>query len=191
MKKIVLTGVIALFAAASAFAESFPNDGYMLENKTYDNSAIYDILGVYSGSVDAIAEYIDSSNICNRGEYLPHGSENCVVCPENSYCPGGEYTYSEDTDNGITPCTAGLFSPAGMWESAQCGHILHVGEYVVYLRSTPGTTNALGFQFDDGVFYANMTATDVPMHSGTTKQLKVGNSESSWSIYDDTVTVAN
>ena len=39
--------------------------------------------------------------------------------------------------------------------------------------------------------YANMATTDVPMHSGTTKQLKVGNSESSWSIYDDTVTAAD
>lgn len=191
MKKIALTSVIALFAAFSAFAETFPNDGYMLENKIYENAAIYDNMGIYSGSVDAIAQYVDSGYNCARGEYLPHGSEECVTCPENSYCPGGEYAYSEESDGGITECTAGLYAPAGMWESAQCGHILHVGEYVVYLRASPRTTQSLGFQFDDGVFYANMATTDVPMHSGTTKQLKVGNSESSWSIYDDTVTVAD
>ena len=191
MQKVVLISMATLIVVGSAFAEGFPNDGYMLENKTYDNAATYDITGVYSGSVNAIAEYIDSSNICNRGEYLPHGSEECVTCPENSYCPGGEYTYSADTDNGITPCTAGLYSPAGMWESAQCGHILHVGENVVYLRASPRTTQSLGFQFDDGVFYANMTTMSVPMNVGTELQLKVGNSETSWSIYDDTVTAAD
>ena len=191
MQKVVLISMATLIVVGSAFAEGFPNDGYMLENKTYDNAAIYGNMGIYSGSVDAIAQYVDSEFTCARGEYLPHGSEECATCPENSYCPGGEYVYSDESDGGITACDSGLFAPAGMWESAQCGHILHVGENVVYLRASPRTTQSLGFQFNDGVFYANMTTMSVPMNVGTELQLKVGNSETSWSIYDDTVTAAD
>ena len=66
MKKIIPVSLLAIWVACPAFAENFPNDGYMLENKTYDNAATYDNMGVYEDYVDAIAEYDD--------------------CPANSYC---------------------------------------------------------------------------------------------------------
>ena len=42
-----------------AFADDFPSNGYMLENKTYENAAIYGNMGVYDGTVTATAEYED------------------------------------------------------------------------------------------------------------------------------------
>ena len=66
MKKIIPVSLLAIWVACPAFTENFPNDGYMLENKTYDNAATYDNMGVYEDYVDAIAEYDD--------------------CPANSYC---------------------------------------------------------------------------------------------------------
>ena len=189
MRKFVVTSIATLFVACSAFAESFPTDKYMLEHRTYNNAATYENMGVYEGVVYAVAEYANTTYDCERGEYLPHGTEGCETCPEDAYCPGGQYTYNEESDDGIEYCGAGLHAPAGMWESAQCGHVLHVGEDVVYLRSTPGTERALAFKFDDGIFYANMSTSDVPMHVGTTKQLKAGNGQMSWSIYDDTAPV--
>ena len=66
MKKIIPVSLLAIWVACPAFAENFPNDGYMLENKTYDNAATYENMGVYEDYVDAIAEYDD--------------------CPANSYC---------------------------------------------------------------------------------------------------------
>ena len=91
MKKIAGVSLLTVCIACSAMAENFPNDGYMLENKTYDNAATYENMGVYSGSVDAIADYND--------------------CPENSYCdelgqhqcPGG-YPYSAAGAGASTEC---------------------------------------------------------------------------------------
>ena len=91
IQKIALTSLIALFVAMPVFAESFPVDEYMLENKTYDNAATYTNMGIYEGSVDAEAEYND--------------------CPQNSYC---------DT-TGIHQCPAGYpHSVTGSSASTQC-----------------------------------------------------------------------
>ena len=73
-----------------------------------------------------------------------------------------------ENDQGITACPNGLFAPAGMWESAQCGRILHVGEKYVYLRSTKRTTPSLNVDVNnDGIpdFFGNMGTTLVPMNA--------------------------
>ena len=135
---------------------------------------------------------------CAPGYYLPAGNDwltdndGCTICPENSYCAGGTYTFNETTPQGIVACASGLFAPAGMWEPAQCGRILHVGDEVVYLRATKKTLHAVHVDVDnDGVadFFGNMTTADVPMHAGTTRKLKVQFAGQTYSVYDDTVNV--
>ena len=91
MKKIIPVSLLAIWVACPAFAENFPNDGYMLENKTYDNAATYENMGVDSGSVDAVAEYAN--------------------CPTNSYCD----------ETGQHSCPSGYPNSAmGSSESTQC-----------------------------------------------------------------------
>ena len=136
------------------------------------------------------AQYDRNQYTCNPGYYVPANTDGCVVCPANSYCPGGTYTFNETLDQGITACATGLYAPTGMWESAQCGHILHIGENVLYLRSTKKTTHALHFAVGGNeFFFANATTADVPMHAGTNRRLKIKFNDVVYSIYDDTVVV--
>ena len=133
---------------------------------------------------------------CAPGYYLPAGNDwvtdndGCTICPVDSYCPGGTYTFNETVTQGITACATGLFAPAGMWESAQCGRILHVGDGFVYLRSTKKTTPSVNVDLNhDGVadYFGNMTTLDVPMSRGTQRKLKLRYDNTTYSVYDDSV----
>ena len=126
---------------------------------------------------------------CNAGYYLPAGEQECAQCLINSYCVGGQYEYSDVTNQGIQSCSANLRSPAGSWEQAQCGRILHIGDNIVYLRSVKKTTPSLNVMLDGTVFYGNMTTNDVVMHSGTERKLKLQFNNTTYSVYDDTVEV--
>ncbi len=138
------------------------------------------------------AIYIPNQHTCAPGYYMPANTDGCVVCPENSYCAGGTYTFNETTAQGIVACASGLFAPTGMWEPEQCGRVLHVDNDVIYLRSTKKTTHAIHFDMNhDGTadYFANMTTAAVPMHAGSTRKLKVQFGGQTYSVHDDTVTV--
>ena len=127
---------------------------------------------------------------CDAGYYLPANTDGCTICGENSYCMGGTYTFNETETQGITACPDGLFAPAGMWESGQCGRILHIGNNVLYLRSVKITTPSLNIDIDgDGVadFFGNMTTSDVYMHNGADKKFKVQYNGRAYTVYDDTI----
>lgn len=133
---------------------------------------------------------VDENLVCSKGEYLPAHRYQCETCPENNYCVGGTYPYSETNTSGATQCPNGLYAPAGMWESAQCGRILHIGDNVVYLRATKKTSPAIHIDIDnDGIadYFGNMTTLDVPMTRGTTRKLKLRYGGITYSVYDDSV----
>ena len=134
--------------------------------------------------------FTPNQHTCNAGYYMPANYDGCVICPADSYCPGGTYTFNETTTQGITACVVGLFAPAGMWEAAQCGRILHVGDGFVYLRTTKKTTPSVNVDLDhDGVadYFGNMTTLDVPMSAGTQRKLKLRYDNTTYSVYDDSV----
>ena len=138
------------------------------------------------------AIFVPNQRTCNPGYYMPANTDGCVVCPVNSYCTGGTYTFNETVPQGIVACATGLQSPMGMWESDQCGRVLHIDNDVIYLRATKKTTHAVHFDFNnDNVadYFANMTTVDVPMHAGSTHKLKVELGGQVYFVYDDTVTV--
>ena len=128
---------------------------------------------------------------CELGYYLPAGATECALCPANSYCAGGEYEKSEIDDSGILPCDSGLISPTGMWQAEQCGHALHIGDSVLYLRQTKQTEHALHIQHGNDIFYGNATTADVPMNINTNHRLKVQHNNVIYSIYDDTIQLEN
>ena len=145
----------------------------------------------YEDYWDGHVSCVDENLVCGSGEYLPQHWYQCEKCPNNNYCSGGTYTYN-GSDQGLTACASGLYSPTGMWESAQCGRILHIGDEVVYLRQTKKTTPALHIDIDnDGIadFFGNVTTADVPMHAGSERKLKIQHTGITYSVYDDTVDV--
>lgn len=148
-------------------------------------------------SVNGCLEIVEGSVSCNNGYYLPANSNVCAKCLANNYCPSGTYTFDQTNNQGITPCQSGLFAPAGMWESAQCGRVFRVGEKYVYLRSTKKTTPSLNVDIDkDGIpdFFANMSTVTVPMNAdfsnlqdGNKLMVNINGSNDVYYIYDDTV----
>ena len=125
-RKIFLTSVIAMgivCGAGAARAESFPSDGYMQENMTYESAATYSNTGVYDGEVSATAEYTDTMYQIAAGTYLPAASEGITEsCPANSYCPGASnVTYNATAAQGLTSCPSGYpNSSTGASKQTQC-----------------------------------------------------------------------
>ena len=133
------------------------------------------------------ATYSANQYTCSAGYYLPADAIACTKCPANSYCPGGTYSFNETLPQGIVSCASGLYAPAGMSSADQCGHILHIGGDVMYLRSVKKTTPSLNAKIGNDIFYGNMTVADVAMNAATTRKLKVSYGGVTYSIYDDTI----
>lgn len=68
-----------------------------------------------SGAWAAVFE--PNSYTCQNGYYVPANTDGCVICPANSYCVGGTYTFNATTDQGIAECPIGYSSSAG---ASQC-----------------------------------------------------------------------
>ena len=116
-------GAIAALCPWVTHAETFPTDGNMLENKTYESAATYNNLGTYEGPVSAAAEYADILYQVGAGQYLPAGSEGVgAVCTAGNYCPGlTNATYSATDNQGLTACPNGYpMSDAGASMNTQC-----------------------------------------------------------------------
>jgi len=103
---------------------------------------------------DSIDDCVVVSVSCMPGYYLPAGSATCTQCPKNSYCPGGEYTQSGQ-DSGIIACPNDTKSPIGSDSADDCGRILHIGEYVLYLRTAKLTSPALHVKIGDVIYYGD------------------------------------
>ena len=61
------------------------------------------------------------SGTCAAGTYLPKGATVCATCPAGFWCGGGNYTFSDQMDQGAVQCdSATPFSEAGSDESTDC-----------------------------------------------------------------------
>ena len=178
MKKTIVF-LLLLFNANFAF-------GVVTENLSGECDACYSTM---------IAVFQPSEYTCAPGYYLPAGNnwitdnDGCTICPANNYCPGGAYTFNETVPQGITACSTGLYSPSGMLNANQCGHILHIGNEVVYLHSVKKTSPAMHVKIGNDIFYGNMTTADVSMHAGTARKFKMNYNGVAYSVYDDSVDV--
>ena len=159
--------------------------GYTCSGGTYDfNDDIFQGAIKQSGYINNNLSNLCSTNFphelsavmtpnvhnCAPGYYLPANVDSCTICPADNYCVGGTFTFNETNNQGIEQCTNG-HAPAG---SSICyEHILHIGNDVVYLKSTKTTTPSLNVGMDDGIFYANMTTVPTPMNVGTEHYLKI------------------
>ena len=181
---------IFIFISTNAFADAgvvvsneFPSDKLMLENHIYKNAAFFENLGVYSGTINAIAIYENIPSYCDPGYYLPENTNECVICDENHYCVGGENAIME-------PCPDGLVSPRGTSVADNCGKIMRVGEDMIYLTQTQQTTPALAVKMDGKIYYAKTTPISSgakPMNINTTHSLRTMIDGVEYSIHDNTI----
>ena len=181
---------LLVFISTNAFADvgvvvsnEFPSDKLMLENHIYKNAAVFENLGVYDGTIYAIARYRDVPSYCDPGYYLPENTTECVICDENHYCVGGENAVME-------PCPDGLVSPRGTISAGECGKKFHVGEDIMYITAEKTTTPALAFKFDNKIYYAKMAPVSdgvKHMNINTTRSLKMLYKNVEYYIYDNTV----
>ena len=112
-------------------------------------------IGDTAADHDSIDDCVVVSVSCMPGYYLPANSTSCAQCPRNSYCVGGEFD-ATTADVGIMPCPNNTYSPAGSDSSDDCGRILHIGEYILYLRTAKLTTPSLNVQIGNTVYYGDM-----------------------------------
>ena len=66
------------------------------------------------------AKWTVISRNCSAGEYLPQGSTTCTGCLAGSFCPGGNYSYKANEDQGITACAVGSFSGTSASSCTMC-----------------------------------------------------------------------
>ena len=143
-----------------------------------------------SGTMQFVAVFEPTVYKCTGGYFLDANSSECIMCPPDHYCPGGDYIYSETDTQGLFDCESGAYAPAGMWDVAQCGRRLHIDNAVIYMGRIKRTNPALHLDIDhDGVadYYANLTKYDVPMSNSTDKKLKIKLDGVVYSVYDDTI----
>ena len=181
---------LSLSALSVVFIDNVAAENILPPGTNNPNTCLFQNINTYGETtVHMIPVYQDTIFNCPRGHYLPQLSEACDKCPENFYCPGGEYLYSEN-DVGIFACPNGTFTRTGMWELTQCGRILHVGNDVLYLRSSQKTSPSLNFDMNsDGIaeFFGNMTLANIPMNSQTDKKLKINKNNQIYYVYDDSI----
>ncbi len=114
MKNKIFLSSMLIMSVAPAMAEpsntgDFPSTGLMQEDYTYTNAATSTNMdGVYSGTVNATAEYEDVLYQIGAGQYLPAGAESPIDCNQSGYfCAGvqnGVY-YDANNNQGLTSCS--------------------------------------------------------------------------------------
>ncbi len=164
-------------------SDLFPSDGLMLENHVYKNAAIFENLGVYSGTVYATAIYENVSSYCEPGFFFSTDTSECVICDENHYCVGGENAVMES-------CPDGLISPTGTVVADNCGKLIRIGDGMLYLTQTQQTTPALAVRVDGKVYYAKTTPVsegEKSMSANTEYSMRTKIDGIEYSIHDNTI----
>lgn len=191
MKNRYASLLLSCFVSCNCFADTggvfmsneFPANKLMQENHIYKNAAVFENMGVYSGTVYAKARYRDAPRYCDPGHYLPDNTTECVICAANHFCLGGENAVME-------PCPDGLVAPTGTTVADHCGKIMRVGEDSLYLTSIKQTSPALAVRMDAKIYYAKMTPISKGerlMNVNATQSLRSMVEGTEYSIHDNTI----
>nr|MBQ0091266.1 hypothetical protein [Candidatus Enterousia merdequi] len=116
---------------------------------------------------------------CKAGTYLPVGVKECVICPEDSYCPGKVYVLKDYQElDGVNICPNGLKSPVGARSENDCGRILHVGDDIIHMHQDKRSERSFVVEVAGVKYYADTTpvantVTPITMNPNTDKTLRV------------------
>ncbi len=87
---------------------AYVNPGYNFDGwKRSDGDTVYSDGATITQQLSDITLYAQWSNAqihCDAGYYLEYGKTSCTVCPKDSFCSGGDYSYNPYSNQGITSC---------------------------------------------------------------------------------------
>ena len=127
----------------------------------------------------------DCQLICPEGTYLatPNGT-NCLDAGAGFWATGGAVNYGATSSR--VACAPGLTTVGyghGADELADCGRILHIGDYVLYTKTTKPSTPAINIKTGNGpVHYIGVTQTN---HDMSSVHVTVGDKQ--YTAFDDCV----
>ncbi|MBQ0013374.1 MAG: hypothetical protein KBS86_02280, partial [Proteobacteria bacterium] len=126
---------------------------------------------------------------CGAGTYVSTANAACTNVGIGYYKDAHSVNYGSVSER--NQCPAGLTTigyGTGADEAGDCGRKLHLGDNVLYLRTTQKTTPSLKVDTDnDGTpnLFGNMSTTSHKMSDGVTKSYKSTYNGSTYYIYDD------
>ena len=141
---------------------------------------------------------------CGAGQWKPTSTGVCENVGVNYWGVGGQSFYGDAlekqqcgmmsmpnddgtwTDKQLQTTGSGL----GANEAADCGRVLHVGDYSLRLRSGTAATPSLRFDFThngvQNLLWAKMTTTQKNMSSESAKKFKMNYNNQTYYVCDDT-----
>ena len=169
-KKIFLTSCFAMTVVCSALAAvEIDTSGKINGENAMCRIGALGTDSTDGGSVVKFkARWEINTYTCPVGQYYDHLLAACTQCPANSYCPGGEYEYDPDEDQGIKSCPSDklskTYSAAGSSEEWMC--------YTGQMRQDCDRFNPV--EGASNVSYANTTTTVTSYVDGTTSTDTIG-----------------
>ena len=179
---------ISLFFGGDANASlgnAFPGRIYGV--KLYeDGTLVHDFVPMKRNSDDELGMYDNVTNTfftnSGTGEFTGAVHVGCVDAGAGYYSTGGVINYGAAASR--IACPAGLTTVGyghGADEAADCGHKLHVGDFVFYTKQTKPSVPALNILSPEGtVFYLGASPSD---HTLSKLHLKHNNQK--YTVYDD------
>jgi len=123
---------------------------------------------------------------CPAGSYIATANDaSCTDAGAGYWAPGGVVNYGSTSTH--TQCTTGLTTVGyghGANEVGDCGRKLHIGNYVLYSKTTKPSEPAINIQPVGGntVFYVGASDSDQTL---TTLHVTQGNTQ--YTMYDDSI----
>ena len=127
----------------------------------------------------------DCQLICPEGTYIPDpNSTTCVDAGAGFWATGGAVNYGSTSSR--IACAPGLTTVGyghGADELADCGRVLHIGDYVLYTKTTKPTTPAINIRPENGpVHYIGVSPTK---HTLSSLHVTLGNQL--YTAFDDCI----
>ncbi len=136
----------------------------IIRDGRYSDSTVEDVQQAMSGVIlyyqratdpywtpprdDTVCNF-DTSSYEPYGEYILPAIGECTLCPPNTY---KDFVGNEP----CTPCPNGLLSATGATSIDQCGHVLHVDDYIVFMPVGRRTEHGLCTMFDGKKYCADV-----------------------------------
>ena len=140
----------------------------------------------YTGNItDGKTDVTDCQLICPEGSYLETANgTTCTDVGVGFWATGGAVNYGSTSVKNT--CPAGLTTVGyghGADEASDCGRKLHMGNYILYTKTTKPTTPAINIQPVGGsVYYIGVSDTD---HTLTPIHVTQGNTQ--YTAFDDSI----